>query len=372
MEELSSQDIKLIQETKLRAQILKAAIITLLIVILPFFINISISYAGRKNISKQIIVTDMANRVVIIPHKPKRIVTSFKPATLCLFALGLEKKIVGIDNSSKYDKLHMAIMPEVVNLTGVGSKTSGLNFETIVSLKPDLVILYAQKDGISLASRLKMINIPSIIILPENFHSIKKSLAIIAKAAGIPERAKLIENAMDSVLNLVKKRIKSIPQCKRKTGYFASSRGLFSTATGNLLQDKILTKAGIINVAHNLKGYFQDISPEQLIEWNPDIILLSQHIKSRVAKRLKNPALQSIKAIKTKKVYRFPSNLAPWDFPSPLSALGVLWLADKIYPDRFKDININKEINKFHKILFGKTFKQMGGKTNEDIFGNSH
>ncbi len=337
-------------------------ITTLVMSLFILTLNISASYAGK------ITVTDMENRIIIIPHRPERIVTSFKPATLCLFALGLEKEIVGIDNSSKRDKLHRAIMPQVINITGIGSKTSGLNFETTVSLKPDLVILYAQKDGLALARRFKAVNIPSVIILPENFESVKKSLEIIASAAGIPQRAKIVENAMDSILKLVKNRIDKLSCDKWKTGYFASSRGLFSTATGNMLQDKIFRKAGITNVAHNLNGYFQDISPEQLIKWNPDIIIFSRHSSNRILKKLKNPAICAINAIKTKSVYRFPSNLAPWDFPSPLSVLGVLWLADRIYPKLFKNINIKKEINDFHKTLFGKTFTQMNGKTNEFIF----
>ncbi len=335
----------------------------LLLIFIIFSVDISITYAEK------ITVTDMADRVVVIPHQPKRIVTSFKPATLCLFALGLEKKIVGIDNSSKRDKLHRAVMPQVVNITGVGSKTTGLNFETTISLRPDLVILYAQKDGISLAGKFQMMNIPAIIILPESFNSIRKSLEIIAKAAGVGKRAEIVENAMNSVLNLVKIRLRNLPADERKTGYFASPRGLFNTATGNMLQDKIFKKAGIINVAHNLNGYFQDISPEQMIKWNPDVIIISQHSGPYVFRQLRNPAIRTITAVRTKNMYRFPGNLAPWDFPSPLSALGVLWLADKIYPELFKNIDINKEINLFHKTLFGKTFTQMNGKINARIRG---
>lgn len=334
---------------------------TLLLILLPLIFNMQAS-AGQSTI------VDMANRKVTISNKVQRIITSFKPATLCLFALGLEKKIVGIDTSSKRDKLHRAIMPEVINLPGVGSKSSGLNFETMVSLKPDLVILYAQKDGIALADKLKIMNIPSIIILPESFESVKTTLGVIAMAAGVPERAELVEETMDSVLDLVEKRIQLLSIDTRKTGYFASPRGLFSTATGNMLQDDIFTRSGIINVAHDLKGYFQDISPEQFIKWNPDIIILSQHISSRVFKRLENPAIKTVNAIKSKTAYRFPCNLAPWDFPSPLSAIGVLWLASKTYPELFEDININRKIDDFHKTLFGKTFTQMNGKTDEQIF----
>jgi len=67
------------------------------------------------------------------------------------------------------------------------------------------------------------------------------------------------------------------------------------------------------------------------------------------------------------KVYRCPSDLAPWDFPSPLSVLASLWLARKAYPDRFSDIDLKDKVNGYYKVLFGKTMDQMGGTLDDRI-----
>ena len=313
-------------------------------------------------------ITDMTGRKVTLPGKVNRIIPTFKPVTLCLLSLGLQNKIVGIDSHSKRDKLTQAVFPEVAKLKGVGSKSTGLNFETIVSLKPDLVVLYAQKDGPVLAHRLETLGIASILILPESFENVKKSLQVMAMAAGQPERAEKTVKVMDDMLAQVADRIKNIPLSERKTGYFASPRGLFSTAAGNMLQDDIMSRAGVINVAHELKGYFQDISPEQFITWNPDILILSRSLGRRTVERLNDPALGQVKAVRTKAVYRFPCNIAPWDFPSPLSALGTLWVAKKAYPDLFADTDMEKQSNLFHQKLFGKTFREMGGTLNDTIY----
>ena len=313
-------------------------------------------------------ITDMAGRRVTLPEKVNRIIPTFKPVTLCLLSLGLQDKIVGIDSHSKRDKLTRAVFPEVASLKDVGCKSTGLSFETIVSLKPDLVVLYAQKDGTVLAHRLETLGIASIIILPESFENVKKSLRMIAMAAGQPKRAEKIVKVMDDMLAQVADRIKTIDPAKRKTGYFASRRGLLSTATGNMLQDDIMSRAGIINVAHELKGYFQDISPEQFITWNPDIVILSRSLGQRTLERLNDPALSQISAVRTKAVYRFPCNIAPWDFPSPLSALGTLWVAKKAYPDLFADTDMKKQSELFHQRLFGKTFQALGGTLDDAIY----
>ncbi len=335
--------------------------------LLSVLIHISVAQPSKAGDSSRII-TDMAGRSITIDGDANRIVTSFKPATLCILSLGLQDKLVGVDTSSLRDKLNLSVFPGMADLPGVGTKSMGLNYESIMSLNPDLIILYAQKDGKELSKQFEKINIPAIIILPENFASIKTSLKIIAEAVGEPERISTVEKAMDSVMALVEKRVAAIPQKSKKTAYYASPRGLFSTATGNMLQDEMFTKAGLINVAHNLKGYFQDISPEQFVKWDPDMIVLSQHMKSRVIRKLNSPVLKNVTAIKAKRVYKSPSSLAPWDFPSPLSVLGTLWLADRAYPKLFADIDLLKEIDSFHAKIFSKSLKEMKGALDDQIY----
>jgi len=333
-----------------------------------FCLLFAVIFWVEKGWSGTLTIKDMAERTVILPHKAERIVTTFKPATLCVVSLELQEKIIGIDTGSKRDRLIQAILPGVSTLAGVGTKSAGINFESVVSLSPDLVILYAQKDGFELAQRLARIKIPSIIILPESFASVEKSLEIIAKATGTVARAAKIKKAMDGILQMVAKKTQFLAAEQRKTAYFASPKGLFNTATGNMLQDEIFTLAGIINVAHNLRGYFQDISPEQFVVWNPDLVVVSQHLHQRIIKRLNDPVLRQTTAIAKKEVYRFPSDLAPWDFPSPLAVLGTLWLADKSYPELFHGVDIGKEIDLFHLKLFGKSLNDMHGTLNDQIY----
>jgi iron complex transport system substrate-binding protein len=312
-------------------------------------------------------ITDMAGRRVLLKGNVDRIVTTFKPASLCILSLGLAHKLVGIDTSSRRDRLQKAVFPGFANLKGVGSKSMGINFETLVSLKPDLVILYSQKDGIALAERLDSMKIPSIVIIPETFDSIKTSLAVIALAAGATDKTRFVENQMDRILNIVDQQLAGLQEKDKKTGYFASCRGIFSTTTGNMLQDEIFKKAGIKNVSGHLTGYFQNISPEQLVKWNPEIMVLSQHMKKSETKRVFDTALKKITAVSQNQVYPCPSSLAPWDFPSPLSVLASLWIAQKAYPERFSQIETNKLFNEFHQNLFGKTLTQMGGKLSDTL-----
>jgi iron complex transport system substrate-binding protein len=315
------------------------------------------------------VITDMAGRPVTINGPVNRLVTTYKPATLCVFCLGLQNKLVGVDTDSKKDRLHQAVYPGVAGVPAVGKKSAGLNLETILSVKPDLVILYAQKDGRALADRLQHLGIPSIIIVPETFDSIKQALEIITRAVGDDERLIPAASRMDEVLDLVKEKLAGPVIEKKKRVYYASPRGLFSTTSGNMLQDEILARAGLVNVSHDLSGYFQEVSPEQLIRWKPDVMVLSQSLGSGLVERLDSPVFQGVPAVADRAVYRFPSTLSPWDFPSPLSVLATLWLAAKAYPDHFDQGQTMKMINQFHRDLFGQSLSDMGGELADNILG---
>jgi iron complex transport system substrate-binding protein len=313
-------------------------------------------------------VTDMVGRKVFIPKKAERIVTTFKPSTLSVYCLGLADHLVGVDNECRYEPFTTGVYPPIAEVAGVGTKSTGLNIETIVALKPDLVVMYAQKDGIALADRLVGLGIPTIVILPEDFAKLDQTLLLIGQAAGIEDHARMVVDLCHDIVADVQKRVASIPHNQRKRCYYAGSRGFFSTASGDMLQSEIFVKAGGINVSQAFTGYFKRISPEQFISWNPDFVAVTGSGKKSLTGVLTRKELQGVAAIAHKQVYIFPTDIAPWDFPSPLSTLGVVWCATRLYPDRFSKSELEQRINHFYMTLFGKTLTDLGGSLGDRVF----
>lgn len=321
----------------------------LFIFILVFSVSISTTAFAEK------IVTDMAGRKVEVPDEVNKIVTTYRSATQFVFCLGVQDRLAASDLSFEKVSLFRKLY-DGEDLPNVGSKNRGINIEQILEVDPDLVILFPHNIGPEVAKRLKDYDIASVIIKPESYEQIKETTQILGKAIGVEERAEKVINQYDKIINIVDSR--DIED--KKKVYFANSE-LLDTVGEGMLQTSMIELAGGINPAKDVKSGFIKTSLEELLKWNPDYIVVSQYYSGSVEELLNRPELQQLKAIKNENVYRFPSKVEPWDFPSPSSYLGIVWLAEKLYPEKYEDINVEQVVEEYYNTLYDKSYKELGG-----------
>lgn len=325
-------------------------------ILLILFITVIIF---STNVQADRIVKDMVGREVNLPDNVERIVTTYKSATQFVLALGAGDKMVGASVKSASQPLFTSLKADIADLPEVGSKRKGLNLETILETDPDLVILFPYGDGPEIAAKLKTHNIASIIIKPESLELIKETTSLLGEVLNKKEQAKNIIDAYDNIIELVKVTSKLKTEDK-KTIYFANSE--FTDTVGEkMLQTAVIDYAGGINPAAQLKKGFVKVSAEKIISWNPDIVVVSQFFRESIESLQKENKFSHIKAFREKNIYRFPSNLEPWDFPSPSSYISVLWLAKTAYPEKYRDIEYEEVVNEFYNTLYGMTFEELGG-----------
>ncbi|RAO98540.1 ABC transporter substrate-binding protein [Petrotoga sp. 9PW.55.5.1] len=327
-----------------------------------FFIFIILLMLTTLFSSDFVIVRDMIGREVKVPLNVERIITTYKPATQFVFALNEQDKLVGVDDGSSREKLFSYIYPEIKNLTPVGSKREGVNIETIASLHPDVVILFPHNEAELTASKLEQLGIASFVINPESLEQIRETNILLGKVLGLEEKARIVDEQFENILNILQ-RTKNLPNNQKKVIYFANSE-LLDTVGEGLLQNDMIELAGGINPAAMNKKGFVKISPEQLIVWNPDMVVTSQLYRGNIDDLLNDPKYRYVNAFKNKEVYRFPSELEPWDFPSPSSYLGMLWLAINAHPDLFTDIDYEQIVNDFYYTLYGISYNELLNKAN--------
>jgi len=65
------------------------------------------------------------------------------------------------------------------------------------------------------------------------------------------------------------------------------------------------------------------------------------------------PAWQAVDAVKNHRVYLMPEYAKAWGYPMPEAlALGELWMAKKLYPDKFRDIDMQKKADEWYQRFY--------------------
>src|SRR5690606_14250009 len=138
------------------------------------------------------------------------------------------------------------------------------------------------------------------------------------------------------------------------------AHGILSSCGSDFYQHYLIEQAGGVNVAAELKCGWQNVSPEQLVAWGPDVIIADPYCKESMDDALKmDPGLNALKAVKNNQLYSFPK-IGQWSFPIPQSAMGILWLSKTLYPEQFEDIDLEKEVNSYYEEFFGVTYTELG------------
>ncbi len=312
-------------------------------------------------------IIDNAGRSVTVPEQVKRIACLPGPSYEMVFMLG------GKDQICQVRKDHKTAYP-LANLTnpdlaGYSSSLSNINpkarinIEEFLRIAPDVVIYYNVPHALA---KFKEAEIPVFVYQPasqsEDLDAIvgeeKRSMKSLASLIGgkAPEKADKWCGYYDKVRGLLKERTKDIPVADRPRVYIGNSWGTNPLATWSKAS---LTFAadlcGAVNVTRKIKGArFPEINLEQLIAWNPDVIIMDNH--GREPDRLirdiyKDKSWQSITAVKNKRVYRIPSGVFFLD-KGTSRPVYLLWLAKQLHPDRFNDIDMVKEMQAYFKTFY--------------------
>ncbi len=345
-------------------QIVKYGCLMLLFLFMSIFYYPDICNASEKETT----VTDASHKKVTITAKVDRIcITCYGGVANQIIVLGAADKIVAQPSIKPFPQL-LKMKPELAAIPDAGS-FNNINIEEIVKLHPDVVFagIISKKGN----SKIEEMGLPlvTMYIGKARIKNMQEEFLRTGEILGKQDRAKALVAYWSDKLDLIKKRIASIPADKRLRVYYAGGSGILHTEGSAWWTQDLLTIAGGENVAASI-GQARETTMEQLLQWDPDVIVVSNNARldkknkagskvgkflekqDRVKQILENPQLANIKATKTGRVYGFPVGAFWWERPSPESPLGFLWLTKKLYPELMQDIDIKKETKYFYKTFF--------------------
>ena len=232
-------------------------------------------------------VRDDRGQTVSFARTPQRIVSVLPSLTEMVCELGQCQRLVGVDRYSNY--------PDSVRaLPKVGGGLDP-NVESIVALKPDLVLLATSSPA---AGRLQALGIKVVALEPKSYADVRRVLAQVGLLLEVSDAQRLWRD-IDAGVGAA---AASLPASARNMRvYFEVNSAPYAASEGSFIGET-LTRLGVKNIVPAALGPFPKINPEFVVRADPDLIMVGDATFAGMAQR---PGWTGMRAIKANRVCVF-------------------------------------------------------------------
>lgn len=272
---------------------------------------------------------DGIGRQVTLAHPAERVVALAPSNTEILFAIGAGAQVVGRDSFSDYPA-------EVKNVPDIGGSLTTLNAEVILSKQPDLVLATPLTAPEQVAELAKSGLIVYVLPNPKTFDDLFANLETVGKLTGHENEAANLVATLKARVEAVAAKLSNVTS--RPIVYYeldGTDPSAPYTSGPDTFIDLIIRDAGGENFGANLKGEWVQISIEELLARQPDVILLGDSLYGGVTAEMvrARAGWEALSAVKQGKVFAFDDNLV--SRPGPRLVDGLEVIAHLLHPDVF-------------------------------------
>ena len=306
-------------------------------------------------------ITDMAGRKVTVPTAENiDSVFSAGPVAAIFLYMVAPDKLLGW-NYELNDVEKSIILDKYQDLPNFGMGDA-VNYEAVIAANPTIAInsgkindaMVSDCDALS-----ESLGIP-VVAVDNELNNSAEAFRFMGELLGVEDHAEELAQYAEQVFTDINA-LSDIPEEKKVSVYFGNGEDSLETAPRGSQHAQILDAINAVNVA-DLElgdGSRVQISAEQLLAWDPDVIVVNGEPKadksgsSAAEDILSNPDYASLKAVQDQKVYGTPNAPFSWvDRPAgPNRLIGMRWFSALIYPEYIK-CDINEEIHKFFDLFY--------------------
>jgi len=285
-------------------------------------------------------IADGAGRAVVVPEKVTRVFPAGPPAAILLYTLAPDL-LLGWPRAHGGPELEFLLpdvgrRPEIGRLTGRGNTA---NLEVVLSLKPELIVDAGSitETYVSLADRVQAQTGIAYALLDGRFDRIAESYRTLGSLIGRRQEADVLAAYAEETMRTVKSRVAAVPEDRRPRVYYARGPRGLETGLAGSINVETLEFLGARNVAAARRGGLATVSVEQVLAWNPEVIVTIDPDFAASVRR--DPVWASVEAVRTGRVHLSPRLPFAWiDFPPSVNRLiGLWWLGKILYPALFPD-----------------------------------
>ncbi len=291
------------------------------------------------------VIVDQLGREVRVPEDPRRIAVLDPLAAEILVALNATDRIVvRVDKATFPPQLQD--IPAIRFFLG-----TAWNYEAVLNYSPDVVVSFAFSPDDDRITGFIQAGVPVVCISwTMSFEDVYEKIRLLGNLVNAQDRADEIIGYIRDILSTVEEGTANLSKLRAifvrdvvEDGFMVYGKGM---------EEVMLELAGATNIAHSNKTKY-NVGLETIIEWNPEVIVLSHRVKDGPAVILNstNPAWESVDAFRNRMVFQLPRQ---YRSTSLEACLGVLLMAHWFHPDanlpRLEDVESD-----FYQFMYGIT-----------------
>ncbi|MGL5165453.1 MAG: iron ABC transporter substrate-binding protein [Afipia sp.] len=303
-------------------------------------------------------VTDSAGRTVTLPDRVDHVFAAGGPASVVVYTMRPET-MVGWPRALRAEERPFIApaqrdLPEVGLLTGRGDTA---NVEIVLKMKPDLIVDYGsvRQTFATMADSVQQRTGIPYVLIDGRFEATAASFRLLGGIFGSPDRGEALARYSEDLFKRLDATLAAVPEDQRPRVYLARGPDGLETGLRGSINTEIIERAGGRNVAdaQDQRRGIANVSPEQILAWNPDIIVTWDRNFHEKIMRGGDPLWQGIKAVKDGRVYLAPTAPFGWiDRPPSINRLiGLRWLANLFHGKRFP-FDIREDTRTFYKLFY--------------------
>ncbi len=263
--------------------------------------------------------------------RPAQKVASLAPSnTEILFAIGAGAQVIARDSFSDFPEQALAV-------ADIGGGFGEIDTETLVSLEPDLV-LAAEINPVENVQMLEDLGLKVFYLSnPKELDGLYENLRTVARLVGHEAETEGLIESLKLRVSTIEEKVSSLQE--RPLVFYeldgTDPSAPWTSGPGTFI-DLLLTKAGGENLGNTLDSEWVQISVEELITQNPDVILLGDYTWGGITPEdiAARPGWEVIAAVQNEQVYTFDDNLV--SRPGPRMVDGLEALAELLHPELFQ------------------------------------
>lgn len=299
-------------------------------------------------------ITDMAGREVTIPTHPAKIMGAANPDGIMLYSINPELlsgwTFALSDSAKEYLDETAANLPKITSV----SKWEDPNKEEILSMDPDFIFVTVDLDNVDLSlydNLTAETGIP-VVVGDAELESLDDTYRFLGSILDEEEQCTKLADYISTTFDDIDATLDGISDADKLRVLYSTGDVGTQTCGDSNWNGQFVTPAGGINVCDtDQTSGFADVSMEQILTWQPDVIISTT--KGDLAALYGGEAWADVKAIQENRVYAAPQAPFSWvDKPTGVNRIiGVKWANSVLYPDQV-GYDIATDVKEFYQLFY--------------------